>query len=379
MGIKVKLYSNPITGKRRSWFLDFYPPIMNTKTGKLTRRQFLGLYTLEKPTNPIEKESNAEIKKIAEQIRQRRDNELNKPEIYSEYEKQQLLAKERGEQNFVSYFESMAKKRKSSTYDNWNSCLHYLKDFTGGKLKFSELSIAKLGDFKHHLLTVKKRKRKGTLSPNSAHSYFNKIKACLRQAYKEGMLQQDLNAQVGAIPGEETQRVFLTLAEMNALAKTKCKNELLKIAALFSSLTGLAFADIQKMKWDELEYVKGQGYFLKYRRKKTKRIDMLPIPEQAYSLLGEQSIGTELVFKGLNYSAYQNELLKKWVSDAGITKKITFHNFRHSYATIQLALGTDITVIQKMLLHENIKTTMIYAKALDQSKRDAADKIKLDL
>ena len=44
MTIKVKLRQKPISGKRQSLYLDFYPAITNIKTGELTRREFLGLY-----------------------------------------------------------------------------------------------------------------------------------------------------------------------------------------------------------------------------------------------------------------------------------------------------------------------------------------------
>ena len=54
-----------------------------------------------------------------------------------------------------------------------------------------------------------------------------------------------------------------------------------------------------------------------------------------------------------------------------------FHVARHTFATLQLASGTQITTIQKMLGHKNIGTTMVYAKTLEEAKREAADKIKI--
>jgi hypothetical protein len=54
-----------------------------------------------------------------------------------------------------------------------------------------------------------------------------------------------------------------------------------------------------------------------------------------------------------------------------------FHVARHTFATLQLASGTQITTIQKMLGHKNIGTTLVYAKTLEEAKREAADKIKI--
>lgn len=56
---------------------------------------------------------------------------------------------------------------------------------------------------------------------------------------------------------------------------------------------------------------------------------------------------------------------------------VLFHCFRHTFATLQLASGTQITTIQKMLGHKNIGTTLVYAKTLEEAKREAAEKIKI--
>ena len=379
MATKVSLRQKKISKGRKSLYLDFYPPIPHPKTGEPTRREFLGLYILEKTKTPIDRQHNTETLKIGESIRQKRQNFLDKPEIYSQYEKEQLKIKELGEQCFVEYFKKLAHKRKGSNHDNWVSALNYLDDFTKGSLKFSNLNQKFLEDFKEHLLTTKSnRSDKATLSQNSAVSYFNKVKATLKQAYKDGTLQYDLNGKTEPIKPVETRREYLTIEELNKLVKTPCTNDLMKRAALFSALTGLRFSDIQKMTWSELEHVEGEGYFLNFIQKKTKGVEVLPISEQAVSFLNEKREPTTKVFEGLKYSAYHNKHLFQWIGAAGITKDITFHNFRHTYATLQLSFGTDIYTVSKMLGHKDLKTTQIYAKIVDEAKRTASNKIKLD-
>jgi site-specific recombinase XerD len=63
---------------------------------------------------------------------------------------------------------------------------------------------------------------------------------------------------------------------------------------------------------------------------------------------------------------------------AGISKTITFHCARHTYATLQLTLGTDIFTVSKLLGHKDIRTTQVYAKIIDEKKMEAANRIKLD-
>jgi integrase len=392
MATKVSLRKKKISKERISLYLDFYPPIPHPETGKLTRREFLGLYIFNETVkgkngkekkvvlNPIDKQHNIETLKIAQSIRQQRENFLNKPEIYSHYEKEQLKIKERGERCFVDYFRHLAEKRKNSNHDNWNAALKYLESFSGGTLKFADLNEMVLEDFKEYLLTTKSnRSDKTNLSANSAVSYFNKIKAALRQAYKDGSLTIDLNSRIEPIKAEETRREYLTLEELNKLVKTPCNNDLLKRSALFSALTGLRFSDIQKLIWGEVVHIKGQGYFLYFSQKKTKGVETLPISEQAYNLLKEPKAPTEKVFDGLTYSAYQNKHLFQWIGAAGITKDITFHCFRHTYATLQLFNGTDIYTVSKMLGHKDLKTTQVYAKIVDEAKRETTNRIKLDL
>jgi integrase len=380
MAIKVKLRQKAISGKRKSLYLDFYPAIPNPDTGILTRRQFLGMYILAKANTPIDKESNKEVLKLAEQIRSKREIELSKPEIYMEYEREQLKIKEKGERDFVSYFKGLADKRQSSNHDNWVSAYKYLFAFTDGSLKFADLDEKFCNDFKEYLLNTKSNKsEKVNLSQNSAVSYFNKFKATLKQAYKDGILSFDLNSRIEPVKTAEVQRNFLTIEELNALVKTDCASPLLKRAALFSALTGLRFSDIEKLVWGEIEYIEGNGYFLNFKQQKTKGVEVLPISEQAYNLLGEPQDNSNRVFEGLNYSAYSNKHLAKWIGMAGITKDITFHCFRHTFATLQLSNGTDIYTVSKMLGHRELKTTQIYAKVIDKTKREAADKIKLEL
>ncbi len=380
MAIKVALRKKTISKKRLSLYLDFYPPILNTKTGKLTRREFLGSYIHEKPTNPIEKESNKQTLQLAEMIRHKRENELNKPEIYTKEEKERLLIAEKEDRNFVEYFTALCDLRKASNHDNWVSARNYLIDFTKGELKFRDLNEQWCNSFKEFLLNSKSRKsEKKNLATNSAVSYFNKIKAAMKQAFKDGILQTDVNSKVKPIKAQETVRQHLTLEELNRLVQTPCNYPLMKKAALFSALTGLRFSDIQKLKWSEVERIEGQGVLITFHQKKTKGMEVLPISDQALRLMGDERNDSELVFEGLTYSAYNNKHLFQWIGAAGISKDITFHCFRHTYAVLQLQKGTSIYTVSKMLGHKDLKTTQLYANIVDEQKRQASEQIVLDM
>jgi len=398
MATKITLRTKSISGNRESLYLDFYPAIPNPKTGEPTRREFLGLY-LHSPikqlkrkdklipvydNNPIMNneflQHNEETIIKGEQIRRERENQLGKPEIYSGYEKEQLRLKEMGERNFVDYFKQLKDKRKKTSHDNWVSAYYYLESYTNGKLRFADLSEKFCNDFKEHLIKAPNRRSPTkTLSHNSAVAYFNMFKATLSQAFKDGDLPIDLSRKISPIKSVETHRSFLTLEELNDLVKAPCKDSLLKRAALFSALTGLRHCDIINLVWGEVEYIKGNGYFIQFKQQKTGGAEMMPISDQAYKLLGERKEPGDKIFAGLTYSAYYNKQLYQWIGAAGITKDITFHCFRHTFATLQLSSGTDIYTVSKMLGHRDMRQTQIYAKIINMTKREAANRIKIKL
>ena len=93
--------------------------------------------------------------------------------------------------------------------------------------------------------------------------------------------------------------------------------------------------------------------------------------------MGARKSNDEKVFEDLTYSDYNNAKIREWMIRAGIEKHITFHCARHTYATLQLSLGTDIYTVSKLLGHKSLKTTEVYAKIIDKKKKEAANRIKL--
>ena len=378
MATKVTLREKEISRNRLSCYLDFYPEIPNPKTGKPTRREFLKMYLFKNAKNPIEKQHNKETKQIAEQIRQKRENHLNKPEIYTGYEKEQLRIKVLGEQDFVAYFKSLADKRKASNYDNWVSAYNYLETFTKGTLTFSNLNEKFCNDFKDYLLTTKSNKnKKVTLAQNSAVSYFNKLKAALKQAYKDGYLPKELNSKIECIKPQETISQTLTIEELNILAKTECKYPLLKNLVLFSALTGMPFKEMENLKWEQVEVSESFGIRVKMMRQKTNKPYLINISKQAYNLLGDRKEPAFKVFEGIN-NRDRYKYFPLWLVEAGIKKDMTFHDLRHTYGCLQIDLGTDIYTLQGNMGHSTPRQSMMYGKISDQRKREAADKIQLD-
>ncbi len=190
------------------------------------------------------------------------------------------------------------------------------------------------------------------------------------------MLRENPAQNIKSIKPEEREREFLTLDELQRLAATPFPEyDDLRRAGLFAALTGLRFVDIEKLTWAEIQHSTEYGDYIRFTQKKTKDTETLPISDEARLLLGEAGKAEEKVFPNLNYS--QCVYLPIWTKRAGIDRKITFHSFRHTHARIQLSLGTDIYTVSKLLGHRSVKTTQIYARIIDETKRQAVNRIKL--
>lgn len=327
-------------------------------------------------------EKDQETMLYADGIRKLRQREYDNADLYSDTESAQVEQKERSQHNFVEYFNATAKKRHAQSSDsirvNWKRAYELIKLFAGDTLPFSKIDNRFAEDFKLYLLSAPCGGNKsGTISRNTAVTYFSIFKAALKQAFVDGYLTTDLSAKIKGIPEQESRREYLTVEELNTLAGTPCERDVLKRAALFSALTGLRHCDIQKLKWEEIS-MNGDHAQLHFTQQKTKGVEYMPISQQALDLCGEPREPEQLVFEDLPDPAWISKPLKRWIEAAGITKRITFHCFRHTYATLQLSSGTDIYTVSKMLGHTNVKTTQIYAKVVDEKKSKAAQAIQLN-
>lgn len=356
-------------GKKISLYLDYYDKGNRTY-------EYLKLYLYPEPEEgkitKSQKEHNKTVLEIAENVRNQRQLE-----IYSGAFGFANLTKQKA--SFIEYLEQLRDKRDASpgNYGNWASAIKHVKSYVNGDVSFEQVDKKWVEGFKEYLITEAKTKSSTVLSQNSQSSYFNKIKAALKQAVKDEIIIRNPSENVEGIKSADPKREFLTIEEFKMVIEADCDIPILKQAFLFSSFTGLRWSDIQKLTWSEIQYSDDLGWFIRFKQKKTKGEETLPISEQALSFLNDRGANDSRVFEGLKYSAWHNMRLQQWMMRAGISKTITFHCARHTYATMLLTKGVDLFTVQKMLGHKEIKTTQVYAKIVDQKKREAASLLKI--
>lgn len=165
----------------------------------------------------------------------------------------------------------------------------------------------------------------------------------------------------------KTKREYLTIDEVKALIATPCDNETVKRAYLFSCFCGLRLGDVISLKWENITN-DGERWKIGIVASKNQRVLHIPLSAQAMKWMPERT--GEFVFPSLTRQAILRHL-KNWAKAAGITKTVTFHTSRHTFATMLLTLGTDIYTVSKMLGHSSVKPTQIYARIIDEAKDNA--------
>jgi site-specific recombinase XerD len=140
---------------------------------------------------------------------------------------------------------------------------------------------------------------------------------------------------------------------------------------LFCCYTGLAFADVEKLKPSEIGIGVDGTKWIFTNRQKTDTLSRIPLLPIAMDLLEKYKdhpacINSEKVLPVLSNQKY-NEYLKEIANICSINKKLTTHTARHTFATtITLSNGVPMESVSKMLGHKNLKTTQHYAKVLDK-------------
>ena len=361
----VTLRTRPLKNGMLSYYLDYYPGYRDQETMKTIRHEGLNIYIYANPKNERERNFNATMSEKAEAIRCRRFESIVN-DRYDFFDRHKLKA------DFLEYYRKQLRKHDQK----WEFVYHHFYNFVHGKCTFEEIDIDLCNKFREYLLNAKQLRRDDRISKNSASGYWSTFRGLLKILYRNRLIKTNINDFLDKIETEDTPKDYLSVEELYKLAETPCKKPILKTAALFSCLTSLRISDILSLQWHEIVDFAAGGKCVHTITQKTKTEDIIPISDEALQLIGYSPEKTGLVFKGLKRSWTQYPM-KEWIREAGITKNITFHSYRRTYATLQGAAGTDIRTIQSNMAHKSITTTQRYMKVVDSNKREASNRISL--
>ena len=369
----IRIRQKELANGNISLYLDIY-------IGGKRKYEFLKLYLIPENTRE-DKEKNRQTMQLANSIKSKRIVEYQNGEFgfKSAYKPDAL---------FFDYYKAMCEKRHGNpesrgNWGNWYSCLHHLKKYEKNeRITFEDITPEWVQGFHDYLENdacawthdYRKKIKDKPLARNSKLSYFNKLRACLNQAFEDRIIPINPCRGIDNFKAEEGTRMYLTIDEVRKLAQTECEYPRIKDAFLFSCLTGLRRSDVLRLTWGDIHR---QGEFTRiiFRQKKTDGQEYLDITPQAADLMGEPKDPKDHIFEDIHSPSCTNKAIQEWVYEAGIRKKISFHCARHTFATMMLDLGTDIYTVSKLLGHRELSTTQIYVKVLDKNKQRAVSNI----
>jgi len=277
-----------------------------------------------------------------------------------------------------SFREYKEKTTRGKEYVNTiNNVERHILIYAGEKTTMASIDKKFCEGFIHYLKTKAVSKHTGKkLSEVTKKVYFTLFNTMLKKAVRDEVMPQnpiDLIDSTDKIKSPDSERVYLDITELKKMASTDTKYSLSKKAFMFSCFSGLRISDIRQLKWSDIEeYPNEDGtttYRLVKKMQKTQRNITYALSKEAVSWLPERK--GKLVFEGLVCLPNLNLHIRRWAESAGITKHISFHTARHTFATMMLTLGADIYTTSKLLGHSRISTTEIYAKIVDKKKDEA--------
>ena len=207
---------------------------------------------------------------------------------------------------------------------------------------------------------------------NSAMKYLANFKKIVLQCIRKGWILRD--PFIGfKTTRKEVKRIALTKQEIENLAKKSFGIERLENVRdifLFSCYTGLAYIDVQKLRRSQIiEGIDGENW-INTKRQKTDTTTSLPLLPKAMEIMDKYKDHPKCANEGYVLPVLTNQkmnaYLKEIADTCNISKNLTFHIARHTFATtITLTNGVPIETVSKMLGHTSIKQTQLYAKIID--------------
>ena len=171
------------------------------------------------------------------------------------------------------------------------------------------------------------------------------------------------------------------VAKLMALKVNDREAEQARQMFLFSCFTGLAIADMERLKFSHIQTSADSRRYIRKERQKTKVESVVPLHPIAEEILSrcqeDQTVKEEdvLVFpRGCSRSAMNNKLSTVGLA-CGIRQRLSFHMARHTFGTLSLSAGIPIESIAKMMGHASISSTQIYAQVTDKKISEDMDKL----
>lgn len=330
-----------INGKRADLSLKkyFYPPLEWDKHASKVRGR-----------SEQAKIINEQIRKSENSIRNFYSDLFERNQVITSKKLKDLyLGKEEDRKTIIEIFEYHNNQIKEqigvtyakATHTRYETTKKHIQDFMLIQYDVNDMYLKEVGfkfinEFEVYLLTVRK------CDNNTVIKYIRNFKKITNLALKNEWINKDPFIKYeGKL--KPVKREFLTIKELNQIESKTFKIERLehiKDCFLFSCYTGLAYSDLAKLSYNEI-YTNDDGLkYISLPRTKTKVESFIPLDDKALYLIEKYKDHPKLeetnkVIPTLS-NQKTNSYLKEIADLCGITRNLTFHLSRHTFATHRL-------------------------------------------
>lgn len=258
-----------------------------------------------------------------------------------------------------------------NTLKGYNTSEKHLSGFLQEKcgktdIEISQLNNAFITEFEFYLKVNCK------ITGISAAKYIKHLKKIVNHCIANGWLKQNpfINFKSTA---KAKERTYLTQQELDAITNKKFVVDRLtqvRDVFVFCCYTGLSYADVKKLRRNEIGIGMDGDQWIFTNRQKTDTSSRIPLLPVALEILYRYKEHPQCENQGLLLPVLSNQKMNAYLKEiadlSGVSKHLTFHLARHTFATtVTLSNNVPIETVSKMLGHTNIKTTQHYAKILD--------------
>ena len=262
-----------------------------------------------------------------------------------------------------------------ATIIKYEASYKHLKEFIKYKFKADDLHLNEvlfgfITEFQHYLRAVK------GIGVNTSNKHLSHFKKMINIALDNEWIEKNPFRKF-KMKNKEVVKEFLTENEIDLLLQKELpikRLDQVRDIFAFCCLTGLAFVDVAKLRPNDLHTGIDGKPWIHIRRQKTNSASHIPLFPHAISLIEKYENHPEAVNKGTVLPVLSNQKMNAYLKEiallCNISKNLTMHTARHTFATYTLTKGVPIETVSKLLGHKSLETTQIYAKIIDKKVAD---------
>ena len=251
---------------------------------------------------------------------------------------------------------NMSKVLKYGTMKNYNTTENYLKNYLKEKYRSTDIFLKRI-DYEFTLGFERFLRNLPSLHNNGVMKHMERFKKLMRLAEHLEWIEKNPTLRF-KLRFDPVDMVYLNRQELERIKAKDFKKPTLKITRdifVFACCTGLAYADTKALKNENLQMGINGKKWIYTRRKKTNTAVRIPLLEEAETILDHYKSHHKVSNRDILLPVYSNQKTNQYLKEIAqavkITKKLSFHTARHTFATtVTLANGVPIETVSKLLV-----------------------------